>query len=544
MARAWCLVLLGFVVSLVAADGIYSKDSPVLQVNTKNYGSLIAQSNYTSVRNHPHNDLARADCSRLSSMNIPNHITLNAKPQSRFYAPWCGHCQNLKPAYEKAAKNLAGLAKVAAVNCDEEANKPLCGEMGVQGFPTLKIVKPGTKRGRPVVEDYQGQRSTKAIVDAVVDKIPNHVKKLQDSNLDEWLADTTTPAKAILFTEKGTTSALIRSLAIDFLGNVGVGQIRSKEEAAVEKYGISQFPSIVLLPGKGQDPVVYTDDMKKELLVNLFTQVAPPNPDPAPIKEKAAKPSKSAAKKSSSASSSFSRASKSHKSSDLEDFIADKTIVLNDDTPTESPLPIVEQDEKPMVVPQAFTAIPQLSTAEELDQACLTPKSGTCMLVLLPISSSPDADLPGSAIEALAGFAEILDKHSKRRDHTFPFYAIPANNARASTVRSELGLKESNDLEIIAINNKRSWWKHYANLHFGTHDLENFVDAIKFGEGTKSKLPDGFGSNVESSSTTASESNPMPQPEQEPEPIDLEDAAPTVADPEPAGIPQPDHDEL
>lgn len=32
------------------ADGIYTKKSPVLQLNAKTYGSLIANSNHTSVR--------------------------------------------------------------------------------------------------------------------------------------------------------------------------------------------------------------------------------------------------------------------------------------------------------------------------------------------------------------------------------------------------------------------------------------------------------------------------------------------------------------
>ena len=105
---------------------------------------------------------------------------------------------------------LAGLVKVAAVNCDEESNKPLCGRMGIKGFPTLKIVRPGSKRGKPVIEDYQGQRSAKAIVDALVDKIPNHVKKVQDSDLEAWL-EGGTQAKAILFTEKGTTQPLIKA---------------------------------------------------------------------------------------------------------------------------------------------------------------------------------------------------------------------------------------------------------------------------------------------------------------------------------------------
>ncbi len=49
MAPLWAIALLGLVCTLVYADGIYSKNSPVLQVTAKNYASLIAQSNHTSV---------------------------------------------------------------------------------------------------------------------------------------------------------------------------------------------------------------------------------------------------------------------------------------------------------------------------------------------------------------------------------------------------------------------------------------------------------------------------------------------------------------
>jgi len=42
----FCLVA---ALGLAAADGMYSSKSPVLQVNAKNYDSLIAQSNHTSV---------------------------------------------------------------------------------------------------------------------------------------------------------------------------------------------------------------------------------------------------------------------------------------------------------------------------------------------------------------------------------------------------------------------------------------------------------------------------------------------------------------
>ena len=43
------LVPLLALLALVSADGIYATNSPVLQVTSKTYDSLIAQSNHTSV---------------------------------------------------------------------------------------------------------------------------------------------------------------------------------------------------------------------------------------------------------------------------------------------------------------------------------------------------------------------------------------------------------------------------------------------------------------------------------------------------------------
>lgn len=52
----------------------------------------------------------------------------------------------LAPAWKKAAENLKGLVKVAAIDCDEEANKPTCGQYGIQGFPTIKIFSPSSDK--------------------------------------------------------------------------------------------------------------------------------------------------------------------------------------------------------------------------------------------------------------------------------------------------------------------------------------------------------------------------------------------------------------
>lgn len=54
----------------------------------------------------------------------------------------CGHCKALAPAYTKAAEHMAGIVTFAAVDCDDQNNKKLCAEFDVQGFPTIKFMKP------------------------------------------------------------------------------------------------------------------------------------------------------------------------------------------------------------------------------------------------------------------------------------------------------------------------------------------------------------------------------------------------------------------
>ncbi|GIJ84384.1 hypothetical protein Asppvi_003227 [Aspergillus pseudoviridinutans] len=452
--------------SSVNADGLYTKKSPVLQVTQKTYDQLIANSNYTS--------------SKLPTLAISLIEKLLKRMRTRFYAPWCGHCQNLKPAYEKAAKNLEGLAKVAAVNCDDDANKPLCGRMGVQGFPTLKIITPSKKPGKPKVEDYQGARSAKAIVDAVVDRIPNHVKKVTDKDLDQWLSEDKEAPKAILFTEKGTTSALLRAVAIEFLGSVKVGQIRNKESNAVEKFGVKEFPTLVLVPGGDKEPIVYDGELKKQAIVEFLSQVAAPNPDPAPA----------------STDAKSSKSTKSAKS-------AKSTTIINEDAenlkPTESPDPKIVPDDatesKPAQVPIQAPPIPVLPTAEALEAACLKPTSGTCVLALLPEPREADAEVPSPAKEALASLSEVAHKHALRKGKLFPFYSIPAINSGAKTLRAGLGLSEDQtSVEIIALNGRRGWWRRYdasERQDYGAVSVEAWIDAIRLGEGSKSKLPDG-----------------------------------------------------
>lgn len=373
--------------------------------------------------------------------------------------------------------------------------------MGVQGFPTLKIVKPGNKPGKPSVEEYQGQRSAQAIVDTMVDKIPNHVKWVSDKGLEEWLAEGNDTAKAVLFTDKGTISALLRSLAIDFLGSISVAQIRDKEKNAVELFGVSKFPTLLVLPGGTKDAFVYDGKMKKEAMLTFLSQVAPPNPDPPAAAATSSKPKSSSIDKesASSVSSAFSKASASHASAESDANKATATSeTLEDATPpTESPDPniVTDDTQKPVAIPKGPPMLEMLETEAALNKACLAKKSHTCILALLPTRPNPEEDplLPLTARTALASLGHVSSKHHTKgqKGGLFPFYAVPAANEGAEKLRDALGLKGDTDVELVATNAKRGWFKRFEGSDYEMDAVEAWVDAIRMGEGKKGELPEG-----------------------------------------------------
>jgi len=75
-----------------------------------------------------------------------------------FYAPWCGHCKQLVPVWDKLGEKYAEHASIVIAKMDSTANE--LEEIKVQGFPTIKLIKSGTNE----VIDFDGERTEAGFV--------------------------------------------------------------------------------------------------------------------------------------------------------------------------------------------------------------------------------------------------------------------------------------------------------------------------------------------------------------------------------------------
>jgi thioredoxin 2 len=63
-----------------------------------------------------------------------------------FWAPWCGPCRVMAPAFERAAAQLEPRVRLAKVNT--EAEQALAGRFGIRSIPTLAAFRGGREVAR------------------------------------------------------------------------------------------------------------------------------------------------------------------------------------------------------------------------------------------------------------------------------------------------------------------------------------------------------------------------------------------------------------
>jgi protein disulfide-isomerase A6 len=107
------------------------------------------------------------------------------------------------------------------------------------GFPTLKLFTPGKK----APEDYQGARSAKPMLDAVLAKLDaKNIKKLTAKSAEEFIADKALP-KVLLFTSKPKSSHLYMALSMEYKGKLAFAEIQNKD-TALSTLSLSSTPDV------------------------------------------------------------------------------------------------------------------------------------------------------------------------------------------------------------------------------------------------------------------------------------------------------------
>jgi len=85
-----------------------------------------------------------------------------AKQVIKFWAPWCGPCNQYAPTFEKVKEQLQEGIEFVEVNIDQDTDN-LTGQYGVRGIPCTVIVEDGQR-----IKSQSGRMGQQELTDFIL----------------------------------------------------------------------------------------------------------------------------------------------------------------------------------------------------------------------------------------------------------------------------------------------------------------------------------------------------------------------------------------
>ncbi|KAG2527703.1 hypothetical protein JM16_001534 [Phytophthora kernoviae] len=125
--------------------------------------------------------LFTAEQCQVRTLNSDGHAKMLADTNAvwlvDYYAPWCPHCRQFAPAWEKAASFYADSANthVAAVDCTQ--NSEVCNNEGILGYPTIKLYHVPPEGKESIKMPPKSRKNTNTVIAWVEEQMQEHGMK-------------------------------------------------------------------------------------------------------------------------------------------------------------------------------------------------------------------------------------------------------------------------------------------------------------------------------------------------------------------------------
>lgn len=124
------------------------------QRNVWDFANFVAQQSGGSAGHHQQEEENDGAVVVLNSFNFNGIVMDDSKDVFvKFYAPWCGHCKNMAPAWRELAEMMEREHEDVVIAKIDSTEHQIPG-LDISGFPTLRYYPKGNKNGIA----YQGGR--------------------------------------------------------------------------------------------------------------------------------------------------------------------------------------------------------------------------------------------------------------------------------------------------------------------------------------------------------------------------------------------------